>query len=293
MAEFVAGHHDVLVCTSIIESGLDIPRANTMIVADADRFGLAQLYQIRGRIGRGKVRAQCILMVPSLTAITPEARQRLEALQRFSTLGAGFQLASTDLEIRGTGDLLGGKQSGNIASVGFEEYMRIMEEAVAELRGEPLQPETDPDLSSDLPSFVPDDYVSDPGMRLHFYRRFAGVGGEAEADALLAEMADRFGPAPAEVHKLAGLMVVKALARRLKARAVDLSGRRLTLALDERTPLPPAVVRDLVLARGSLFTVTPDLRLVRRLERSGDLERLVEAKKALHELARHVREGSG
>jgi transcription-repair coupling factor (superfamily II helicase) len=232
-------------------------------------------------------------MVPSLTAITAEARQRLEALQRFSTLGAGFQLASTDLEIRGTGDLLGGKQSGNIASVGFEEYMRIMEEAIAELRGEPLQAESDPDLTSDVPSFIPDDHVSDPGMRLHFYRRFASLGSESEADALLAELADRFGPAPDEVHKLAGLMVLKAFARRLRARSVDLSGRKLTLALDERTPLAPAVVRDLVLARGSLYTLTPDLRLVRRLERTGDLERLLEAKKALHELARHVREGAG
>ncbi|MFH2009955.1 MAG: transcription-repair coupling factor [bacterium] len=289
MAEYVSGHHDVLVCTSLIESGLDIPRANTMFVQDADRFGLAQLYQLRGRIGRGKHRAFCLLMVPSLSGLTPDARQRLEALQRFSDLGAGFQLATADLEIRGTGDLLGAKQSGNITAVGFEEYMRIMEEAVAELRGEPLEREHDPELASDVASFIPDDYVIEAGQRLHFYRRLADVANESDAQAVVSEMTDRYGRPPEEVIKLANLMVIKALARRLVARAVELVGRTLTLVLDESTTLSPDWIRDLVTTRGSPYSFTPDFKLVRRLESPADLDRLSEAKKSLHDLLASVR----
>ena len=292
MAEFVAGHHDVLVCTSIVESGLDISRANTMLVADADRFGLAQLYQLRGRIGRGKVRAYCLLMVPSMTALTPEARQRLEALQRFSDLGAGFQLATADLEIRGTGDLLGAKQSGSIAAVGFEEYTRIMTECVAELRGEPLVAEHDPDLISDVASYIPDDYVAEAGQRLHYYRRLADVAGESDAEAVVAEMADRFGAPPDEVLLLADLMVLKGLARLLRAQAVELAGSRLTLVLDEKTTLSPAWIRDLVLAQPRRYSFTPDFRLVHRLRASDDGNRLSEAKKSLHRLLASVREGT-
>ncbi len=292
MAEFVAGHHDVLVCTSIVESGLDISRANTMLVADADRFGLAQLYQLRGRIGRGKVRAFCLLMVPSMTALTPEARQRLEALQRFSDLGAGFALATTDLEIRGTGDLLGAKQSGSIAAVGFEEYTRIMSECVAELRGEPLESELDPDLASDVASYIPDDYVSEAGQRLHYYRRLADVVGESDAEAVVAEMADRFGAPPPEVFLLADLMVLKGLGRRLQARAVELTGSRLILVLDETTPLSPAWIRDLVLAQPRRYTFSPDFKLMHRLKSSEDADRLSEAKKSLHHLLASVREST-
>jgi transcription-repair coupling factor (superfamily II helicase) len=292
MAEFVAGHHDVLVCTSIVESGLDISRANSMVVADADRFGLAQLYQLRGRIGRGKVRAFCLLMVPSMSAITPEARQRLEALQRFSDLGAGFQLATTDLEIRGTGDLLGAKQSGSIAAVGFEEYTRIMSECVAELRGEPLESELDPDLVSDVSSYIPDDYVSEAGQRLHYYRRLADVVGESDAEAVVAEMADRFGAPPPEVQLLADLMVLKGLGRQLQARGVELTGSRLTLVLDESTPLSPAWIRDLVLAQPRRYTFTPDFKLMHRLRATEDNHRLSEAKKSLHHLLASVREST-
>jgi len=292
MAEFVAGHHDVLVCTSIVESGLDISRANTMVVADADRFGLAQLYQLRGRIGRGKVRAYCLLMVPSMTAITPEARQRLEALQRFGDLGAGFQLATADLEIRGTGDLLGAKQSGSIAAVGFEEYTRIMSECVAELRGEPLQADHDPDLASDVASYIPDDYMAEAGQRLHYYRRLADVAGESDAEAVVAEMADRFGSPPTEVLLLADLMVLKGLARQVAARAVELTGDRLTLVLDESTTLSPAWIRDLVLTQPRRYSFTPDFRLVHRIEASGDGNRLSEAKKSLHHILASVREST-
>jgi transcription-repair coupling factor (superfamily II helicase) len=263
-----------------------------MIVQDADRFGLAQLYQLRGRIGRGRVRAYCLLMVPSLSALHSEARQRLEALQRFSDLGAGFQLATADLEIRGTGDLLGAKQSGNIAAVGFAEYMRIMDECVAELRGEPLAGDQDPDLVSDVASYIPDEYVAEAGQRLHYYRRLADVVAEQDAEEVVAEMADRFGPVPPEVLLLADLMVLKALARRLAARAVELSGGRLTLVLDESTALSPAWIRDLVLSQPRRYSFSPDFKLVHRLRATGAAERLSEAKKSLHHLVAGVREST-
>ncbi|MEO7669229.1 MAG: transcription-repair coupling factor, partial [Polyangia bacterium] len=206
MVDFVDGRIDILVCTTIIESGLDIPRANTMIVNNADRFGLAQLYQLRGRIGRSRERAFCYLVVPSETRMTPEAKQRLAVLQRFTELGAGFQVATHDLEIRGAGELLGDKQSGAVAAVGFETYARILEEAVAELRGEPIRAERDPEISADVPAFLPDDYLPDTGQRLDFYRRLAQAGDDDTIRGLCAELEDRYGPLPDEANLLAEIM---------------------------------------------------------------------------------------
>ncbi|MBA3499383.1 MAG: DEAD/DEAH box helicase, partial [Deltaproteobacteria bacterium] len=159
MVKFIAGDLDILVATTIVESGLDIPKANTMFVARADAFGLAQLYQLRGRIGRSKDRAYCYLLVPEPEHLTEEARRRLETLQRFTELGAGFQIASQDLEIRGGGELLGAKQSGSIAAVGFDQYVKMLERAVAEMGGKPIHSEVDPELSIETPGFIPDDYV--------------------------------------------------------------------------------------------------------------------------------------
>ncbi|HRI19217.1 MAG TPA: transcription-repair coupling factor, partial [Burkholderiaceae bacterium] len=193
MLDFVEGRADVLLCTTIIESGLDIPRANTMFVDRADTFGLSQLYQIRGRIGRSTQRAFCYLLVPPQESMTSDAKQRLAVLQRFSELGAGFNIASHDLEIRGAGDLLGNKQSGTIAAVGFELYTKMLEEAVAELRGQPITPPADPDLTCDVPAYIPDDYVPDTGQRLDFYRRLSLARDEEEIAEVLAEIRDRYG----------------------------------------------------------------------------------------------------
>ncbi len=231
MVQFVKGDLDLLCSTTIVESGLDIPRANTMFVARADAFGLSQLYQLRGRIGRSRERAYCYLLVPSPDALTEEARRRLEALQRFTELGAGFQIASADLEIRGGGELLGAKQSGSIAAVGFEQYIRMLEEAVAQLRGQPIHHPIDPELTLEVPGYIPDDYVPDTGQRLDLYKRLSAVDDEDEVRVLLEEIVDRFGPLPGEVLLLADLMVVKALARRLGATAVELTRSRLAIAL--------------------------------------------------------------
>jgi transcription-repair coupling factor (superfamily II helicase) len=239
MVGFVNGDLDVLVTTTIVESGLDIPRANTMFVARADAFGLAQLYQLRGRIGRSRERAYCYLLVPSPEHLTDDARRRLEALQRFTELGAGFQIASADLEIRGGGELLGAKQSGSIAAVGFEQYLRMLEEAVAELRGAPIHHPIDPELTIEAPGYIPDDYVPDTGQRLDLYKRLSAVEDEDEVRALLDELVDRFGPLPASVLLLADLMMVKALARRLDATALELTRARLAIALAPSTKIDP------------------------------------------------------
>jgi transcription-repair coupling factor (superfamily II helicase) len=285
MVAFVSGDCDVLVSTTIVESGLDISRANTMFVADADRFGLAQLYQLRGRIGRSRERAFCYLLVPGGSAkMTSEAVRRLETLQRFSDLGAGFMIASHDLEIRGAGELLGSKQSGFIAAVGFDAYTSMLEEAVAELRGEPITRATDPELQVETPGYIPDDYVPDTGQRLVLYKRLSAAADDAELEELVAELGDRYGPVPAEVVLLVELMAVKARARDLRATAIDLSSTRLALAFAESTPLSPAAIAELV-TRDKRYQLTPDSRLVRRFDATEQTSVTEAARRCLLELS--------
>ena len=274
MVAFVEGKHDVLVSTTIVESGLDIPRANTMFVARADAFGLAQLYQLRGRIGRSKERAYCYLLVPAPDKLTDEAKRRLEALQRFTDLGAGFHIASQDLEIRGGGEVLGAKQSGSIAAVGFDQYVKMLESAVAELKGEPVHHPIDPELTVEVPGFIPDDYVPDTGQRLDLYKRLSSAEDEDEVRALLDEIVDRYGPAPADLLLLCDLMVVKALARRLRAVSVELTRARLAIA----APVEP----------GPGWRKTPDGRLVRALDATEARAPAQAARRLLLELSARV-----
>src|SRR5437764_15030832 len=175
MTEFIEKKHDVLLCTAIIESGLDIPSANTILVDRADHFGLSQLYQIRGRVGRSRERAYAYLLIPARRKITRDAQKRLSVLQQFTELGAGFQIASHDLEIRGAGNLLGPDQSGNIASVGFDLSTQPMEEAVAQIRGEEVRQEFEPDVELPIPALIPEDYVQDVKRRLFFYKLLASA----------------------------------------------------------------------------------------------------------------------
>jgi transcription-repair coupling factor (superfamily II helicase) len=211
--------------------------------------------------------------------MTTDAKQRLAVLQRFSELGAGFQIASHDLEIRGAGDLLGARQSGTIAHVGFELYTRMLEEAVAELRGQPIARPIDPDLTCDLPGYIPDDYLPDTGQRLDFYRRLSVAENEEEIASVLAELRDRYGAPPDEVSLLGDIMVVRALGRRLHASTIELSETRLALSFRDTTPLRPELVTQLVnpprkpneKGRASPWRITPDSRLVRMWQ--GDKER--------------------
>jgi transcription-repair coupling factor (superfamily II helicase) len=285
MVDFVDGKHDVLVCTTIIESGLDIPRANTMIVNRADRFGLAQLYQMRGRIGRSRERAFCYLVVPDEGRVTPEAKARLSVLQRFTELGAGFSVATHDLEIRGAGELLGERQHGTVATVGFETYAKILEEAVAELKGEPITRELDPEVNVDVPAFLPDDYLPDTGQRLDFYRRLAQARDEDDVRATLDELVDRYGPLPDEAKLLGEVMIDKTLVRRLGARGYELSAARMVLVLGEDARLDPAKVLKMVQSKGSRWKLTPDMRLAYSFTDAEKHDRLPAARARLGDVA--------
>ncbi|MGE5186664.1 MAG: transcription-repair coupling factor, partial [Acidobacteriota bacterium] len=265
MMQFVSGELDVMIATTIVESGLDIPRANTMFVSRADAFGLAQLYQLRGRIGRSKDRAYCYLLVPSPRHVTDEARRRLEALQRFTELGAGFQIASQDLEIRGGGELLGAKQSGSIAAVGFDQYVKMLEAAVAELRGEPIHSAIDPELAIETPGFIPDDYVPDPGQRLELYKRLSAVADDDELQAVMTEISDRYGPLPGDAVLLGELMGIKAIARKLGVLALEVASTRVAIALPADTPLDPVRAGWRRLPDGRFATAPPARSALLRL----------------------------
>jgi transcription-repair coupling factor (superfamily II helicase) len=283
MLDFVEGRYDVLVSTAIVESGLDIPRANTMIIDRADLFGLAQLYQLRGRVGRSKERAYSYLVVPPPSAMTDEARSRIEALERHTELGSGFQIASLDLELRGAGDLLGAEQSGNVASVGFDMFCHMLDEAVHELRGEEVVHEVDPELSFDVEALLPEAYVTDVGVRLSLYKRLASAIDEQHVADLAAEMEDRFGAPPPEARALVKLMTLKTELRRLHVVGCEANARSVTLHLREDTPLDPKKITELVRKLRSPWRLTPDMRLARRFD--ADADGITNAETVLRELA--------
>jgi transcription-repair coupling factor (superfamily II helicase) len=286
MFDFIEGRYDVLVSTAIIESGLDIPRANTIIIDRADIFGLAQLYQLRGRVGRSKDRGYCYLIVPPPSSMTDEARARIEALERHTDLGSGFQIASLDLELRGAGDLLGAEQSGSVASVGFDLFCSMLEEAVHELRGEPIVHDVEPELSFDVEALLPEDYIADVGVRLSLYKRLASAEGADDVSDLASEMEDRFGPPPTEAKRLVHLMRIKTELRRLRVLGCEANEKSVTLHLREDTPLDPAKLTALVTKKGSPYRVTPDMRVTRRMtEHDAVADGLGAADKMLAELS--------
>jgi transcription-repair coupling factor (superfamily II helicase) len=205
MLGFWNGESDVLVCTTIIESGLDVPNANTLVVDRADRFGLSQLYQLRGRVGRSAERAFAYLFFPEESRMTDEAHERLAAISRFTALGSGFKVAMRDLEIRGAGNLLGAEQSGHIAAVGFDTYARILAESVAEMKGEPVPEEAEVRVDLPVRAFLPVDYVGQESLRLEMYRRISSARDEREVEAVRIEAEDRFGPLPPEALTLLDL----------------------------------------------------------------------------------------
>ena len=224
MSAFYDGKYDVLLSTTIIESGLDIPTANTLIVHRADMFGLSQLYQLRGRVGRSKTRAYALFTLPATKRITGQAERRLKVIQSLDTLGAGFQLASHDLDIRGAGNLLGEEQSGHIREVGFELYQQMLEEAVMSMKAggtEAVEDRWSPQITIGMPVLIPEEYVADLSVRLGLYRRLADLDEDREIDAFGAELADRFGPLPEEVQHLLKIVGIKALCRRANVEKVD------------------------------------------------------------------------
>jgi transcription-repair coupling factor (superfamily II helicase) len=264
MLDFVEGRYDVLASTSIIESGIDIPRANTIIIDRADMFGLAQLYQLRGRVGRSKERAYCYLVVPPVDAMTDEARARVEAIEQHSELGSGFHIASLDLELRGSGDLLGAEQSGNVASVGFDLFRQMLEDAVHELRGEPVIHDIEPELSFDVEALLPEDYIADIGVRLSFYQRLASASDEQDVEELSIEMQDRFGAPPEAALHLVQLMRQKTELRRIRVLACEANARSVVLHLADDHLLDSEKLIRLVQQRPRAFQVSPDMRLFRK-----------------------------
>jgi len=266
MNEFYEGRYDVLLSTTIVESGLDIPTANTLIVHRADMFGLSQLYQLRGRVGRSKTRAYALFTVSATKKLTPTAERRLKVLQSLEGLGAGFQLASHDLDIRGAGNLLGEEQSGHIKEVGFELYQQMLEEAVSSLRdgGEDFDDggKWSPQITVGMPVMIPESYVPDLHLRLSLYRRLADLGDAKEIDSFGAELIDRFGPLPDEVESLLKIVFVKALCRIANVEKVDAGPKGIVLTLrDNSFPNPTGLV-GYIAEQGSLAKIRPDHKIV-------------------------------
>jgi transcription-repair coupling factor (superfamily II helicase) len=234
MLGFMDHSYDVLLCTTIIESGLDIASANTIIINRADRFGLAELYQLRGRVGRSNHRAYAYLLCP-LTRLKEDARKRLDAITMLTEPGSGFQVASHDLEIRGAGELLGASQSGHIAEVGFDMYTRLLEEAVAELRGEPVSREPVPEVNLRLSAYIPEDYIPDTRQRLGIYKRLSSLGSEDELFALTEELEDRYGEVPELVLSLIEMASIRLLLAKLGAIELKELGPRLYIRFSVNT----------------------------------------------------------
>jgi transcription-repair coupling factor (superfamily II helicase) len=284
MLAFVEGTSNVLVCSTIIESGLDIPRANTMIINRADCFGLAQLYQLRGRVGRSRHRAYAYLLIPGEGTLTREARERLKVLQELTELGAGFRVASHDLELRGAGDLLGGRQAGQIAANGFEMYTELLEETIHELKGLAREEKIDPEIRLGLSAFLPEKYVADPNQRLVFYKKLAAAADEETLYAVVDELRDRYGEIPPPAGLLLELMKLRVLMKRLKVELADYDGRQLIFGFHAGTPVSPDKILRLLEDPQGRYRFTPDYRLAVRLGKLPEEELLAVAKKELHAL---------
>jgi transcription-repair coupling factor (superfamily II helicase) len=253
MVKFVSGQADVLVSTAIIESGLDIPASNTIVVNRADRFGLAQLYQLRGRVGRERQQAHCYLMIPADGRVDEQAQRRLRVLQELTELGSGFKLALRDLEIRGAGNLLGPQQHGHIAAVGFDLYSKLLAEAVRELQGEATTSAVEPVVSVNVEGYIPEDYVPEVNQRLVLYKRLAGVASDADLEDLRSELQDRFGPLPEPAAQLLDVVRVRIAARALAVERLEAGAGRALITFAPSTPLQPQrLVRTIERSRGRL-----------------------------------------
>ena len=243
MRKFIAKEVDVLLCTTIIESGLDIPSANTIIINRADQFGLAQLYQLRGRVGRYKHQAYAYLLIPGALAISSEARQRLNAIEELSELGAGFQLAARDMEIRGVGNMLGRNQSGHIASIGFDLYSKLIEETVRELKGEEGQRQfIDPEINLQVKGFIPKNYIPDLNQRLDLYRRLQLSDTLSDYNAINREIMDRYGRFPESIEKLLSLVEVKTICRMLHIKRVYIVNGAVRFDVERTTPISSGII---------------------------------------------------
>jgi transcription-repair coupling factor (superfamily II helicase) len=275
MLGFMQHKSDVLVCTTIVENGLDIPLANTIVIENAERYGLAELYQLRGRVGRSNRRAYAYLLIPPDTELSDVARKRLAALKEFSDLGAGFKIAGLDLELRGAGNLLGGEQHGHINAVGFDMYVRMLEQTVRELKGEesPLEVHTNINLGLDLR--IPAEYIADEHQRLRAYKRIAEAATREQSEKIRTELEDRYGPPPQAVAYLLEYAHLKSLAEKLGIEHIDRRQGQLNVRFHGESKVDPGRLMALVSAtKGAQFTPAGVLRLP--LDGQGTAEQVLE-----------------
>jgi len=270
MNAFYDGKYDVLLATTIVESGLDIPTANTMIVHRADMFGLAQLYQIRGRVGRSKTRAYAYLTTKPRAKLTTTAEKRLRVLGSLDTLGAGFTLASQDLDIRGAGNLLGEEQSGQMRDVGYELYQSMLEEAIAKIRAGEMEGLSDsdgqwaPQINLGVPVLIPDTYVPDLDVRLGLYRRLSGLHTKVELEGFAAELIDRFGKLPKEINTLLLVVRIKAMCKRAGIAKLDGGPKGATIQFHNDKFASPQGLVEFIQAQNGLAKVRDNKIIVRR-----------------------------
>jgi len=290
MLDFYHGRFNVLVCTTIIESGIDVPTANTMLIDRADRFGLAQLHQLRGRVGRSHHRAFAYLMAPPRAALTPDAAKRLEAIESLEDLGAGFTLATHDLEIRGAGELLGEEQSGQIQEIGFSLYMELLDRAVRSLRAgrepeleKPLHSGAEIDLH--LPALLPEDYVPDVHLRLRLYKRISGVADEEMLSGLQAELIDRFGPLPPAAQTLFRVAALRLGATPLGIARLEVGPSGGLVQFGEEHRVDPLRVIALIQKEPGRFRLDGSHRVRFTVDAETESERLNVARRLIHALA--------
>ena len=257
MVDFVAGKYDVLVATTIVENGLDIPNANTIVINRADRYGLAQLYQLRGRVGRADRRAYAYLLIPAEQTLSPVARRRLAAIREFSDLGSGFRIAALDLEIRGAGNLLGGEQSGQIEAVGFDMYMKLLEQTIRELKGEEIEDDRRATVNLRIDLKIDETYIPDMNQRLSVYRRMASARSLEEVAAFLEELRDRYGAPPPSIANLAQYARIRLVSDQIGLESLDREGQIVVLKFRPDARIDPALLLRLIQERGDLTLLPP------------------------------------
>ncbi|MCB0410974.1 MAG: transcription-repair coupling factor, partial [Bdellovibrionales bacterium] len=261
MVSFFNHEIDLLLCTTIIESGVDVSSANTMFVDNAHQFGLSQLYQLRGRVGRSSERAYCYLLIPPQKRIDDEAKERLKVLQENTALGSGITIAQYDLELRGAGDILGEQQSGQINAVGYELYLELLEEAVHEAKGEPIPEDLEPEINLRIPALIPDQYIPDIKVRLNIYKTMSEALDEQSLEQVESDLRDQFGNPPEQVMNLLGVMLIRQLCKKLCVRDLSAGPRTLSLTMTSETPLPTQKLIELAGRPNKKYSITPDQRL--------------------------------
>jgi transcription-repair coupling factor (superfamily II helicase) len=274
MWQFWRREIDVLVCTAIIESGLDIPAANTIIINRAHALGLSQIYQLRGRVGRGREQAYAYLLVPEEEHLNPEAQKRLKALMEFTELGSGFKIALHDLQIRGAGNMLGAAQSGHIAEVGYELYLQLLEDEINRLKGEPRDQTPDPELHLPLAAYLPETYIPDIDQRLLIYRRLSGRLTKTEIDAIAEELLDCYGPLTPEAANLLEVVQAKSILRAIGIKRLDMNNGSISVTFADGNRIDRERLVAEVLKRPRRYQIMPDNQLRVRLPEGDPLERL-------------------